>query len=102
MSFIKKIGLWLVRSSQNPVKYSLFVKSAGVALITLITVVAGVANIQLPSEDLTNLVDSVATFVQTAFLCISAATGTWGLLRKVYKTIVGSNAVLNNLHLFDK
>lgn len=97
MTFIKSVLAWLVFSSKNSAKISLTIKAALTGLITVATIYAGIANVQLPTEALTQTVDAIVTFVQTAFLAISSAVTVYGLLRKIWTTFTGDNHVINNL-----
>lgn len=102
MTVIKKVFAWLVFSSKNSAKISLSVKSALTFFVTMLTVWAGFAHIQLPTEALTQAVDDIIVFIQTAFLLISTASTIWGLLRKVWTSITGSNAVVNEHEVFNR
>ena len=102
MSVIKKITAWLVLSSQNPTKWSLTIKGALTGGVTILTVVAGLAHINIPGADaFSAAIDAIIGFVQTALLCISAAATAWGLLRKIWSTISGENQVVNSHPVFD-
>lgn len=94
---MKKIIAWIIFSSNNPEKVSLTIKSVATALITLATVYAGFANVQLDSATLTRLVDLVVSFVQGAFLLVSTGMSIYGLGRKVFLTLKGKNPVIHNV-----
>jgi len=97
MTFIKKVLLWLVFSSKNSAKISLTIKAALTGLVTVATIYAGIANVSLPTEALTQAVDGIITFVQTALVAISSAVTAWGLIRKIWRSFTGDNHVINTL-----
>lgn len=100
MTILNRIWAWLLLSSSDPNKVSLTIKGALVGLLTAITMVAGVANIQLPSEALTQSVDGIIAFVQTSLLWVSSAVTAWGAIRKVWTSISGDNKVINSHEAF--
>ncbi len=99
---LKKFWLWLVLSSSDPTKYSLTIKSALTGVITALTIVAGLTNITLSTPDLTAIVDNIVATVQTILLLVSLVTGTYGFIMKVWDTINGTNAVINEHPAFQQ
>lgn len=84
---------WVMLSSQNPTITSLTVKASLAALLTWLTMAAGLGHITLPIADISNLFDLIVQWVQTALMLVSVSVAVFGAARKVYLTIVGSNAV---------
>ena len=95
MNTIKKMWYWLVKSSANANNWSLTVKGALVSIIPIIIMVTNLANIHLQTADLTATTDAIVSIVAGFATLVSAVITTVGLVRKLYKTIVGTNAVLN-------
>jgi hypothetical protein len=94
MKYIVSAWYWLVFSSTNPQRVSLTIKAFLTGLLTYSTVLAGFGHIQLPIDLLTQLVDGIVAFVQTALLCVSIAAGIVGLIRKIATTFSETNQVI--------
>ncbi len=92
MTIAKKIFAWIVFSSRDASKISLTLKSAFAALITGATIVAGLSNVNLPSETLTQLADATISLVQTVLLAVSTVGTIVGLVRKIRASMKGENA----------
>lgn len=92
---MKKLLLWLVLSSADPEKMSLMVRGFLVTVISYVTVVAGLAHITLPGEELTALVNHATLLTQAFFLFVGLVASAYGAVRKFWRTLVGSNKVLN-------
>lgn len=99
---LHKIWAWIVYSSQDSTKISLTVKSALTGLITALTVAAGLANIHLPSAELTALVDSIVFLIQSLLLLVSSALAAWGLIRKIATSFTKDNKVVNEHEAFNQ
>jgi len=97
---LKRVWAWLVLSSADPNKVSLTIKGALTGLVTMITISAGLAGVQLPSEGLTEAVDAIISFVQFSLLWLSSAVTAWGVFRKVWSSISGDNKVINSHEAF--
>lgn len=83
MRIVEKIVTWIVFSSKDPKKISLTVKSALTGLATLVTFYAGLQNIQLPSELLTQAIEAIVQTVQVAFGAIAIIGTAYGFIRKI-------------------
>jgi hypothetical protein len=94
MTYIKLAWTWLVTSSADPANTSLTVKSGLVTLATYITVVAGLAHISLPSDVLTQLIDSIVSFVQGFLMILSSTIAIIAFIRKIKRTFDGTNAAV--------
>lgn len=90
---MKTFIIWLLVSSKDPNKLSLFVKGFLGTVVTVLTMVFGLANVQV--GDLTPIVDSIVSVVQAIAVLISAVVALVGLVRKVIATIKGQHAGLN-------
>lgn len=93
-NFLNKIWVWLKFSSANPQEVSLTFKAALTAVLTALTVVLGFAHIQLPSDQLTAFMDAGVQLVQAVLLALASAMTVWGVLRKLWTTVRGTNAVI--------
>lgn len=88
---------WLILSSKNPQAVSLSVKAGLVLLLTWLTTIAGLGHIQLPTEDLTNLIDTIVQITQLGLMLISAIYTAIGIVRKVWRTLQGLHVGINSL-----
>lgn len=91
MDYIKQGWNWLVFSSADPQRVSLTVKGVLIGALTYATVLAGFAHIALPSDLLTQLIDQIVNLVQSFLMVVAIITATAGIIRKVGKTLVGTN-----------
>lgn len=91
-----KIYEWIVWSSKNAEKWSLTVKGfiTGSALVGILTMF----KIVLPTEDISALMDNLVILIQGLATVATAAVSAWALIRKVYRTIVGKNDLLNKYY----
>jgi hypothetical protein len=94
MQYLKSGWNWLVFSSADPERISLFVKSVLMGVVTYATILAGLAHITLPSDIITQLIDSLVSIVQNVLMLVAALTGAVGLIRKIGTTIYGTNKVI--------
>lgn len=86
---------WLVLSSADPEKTALTVKGFLALCVTYLTVLLGWAHLGVSGDMLSTLVDPVVNFVQNILLVVSSFVTVYGAARKLYKTVAGTNAVLN-------
>lgn len=86
---------WVMLSSQDPAATSLTVKAALAALLTWLTMAAGLGHISLPIDQISGLFDLIVQWVQTVLLLVSTSVAVFGAVRKIYLTIAGKNPVLN-------
>lgn len=91
---MKKVFKWLVVSSADPKKVSLTVKAVLTGLIPLAIAVSGVTEIPLDQNSMQAVASTVAQFVETALTLVSITLTAAGLLRKIYLSVIGENAVL--------
>ena len=92
MKHLGSIWDWLVYSSANPSKYSLFLKGTLVTVATYATVLAGFAHISVPSDLITQIIDGIVAVVQDFLMLVAVVAATVGAIRKVILTITGKNA----------
>lgn len=85
-----KISYWLIRSSEDPSKWSAFVKGIGGAIITAMTM------INLDTSGMPELVQELSTVAQYLALLMSSMYAMFGAIRKVKTTLLGTNKVLND------
>lgn len=90
---MKAFLVWLIVSSKDPEKLSLFIKGFLGVAVSVVTMLLQFAHVQV--GDLTPVVDALVALVQAAAVFISAAVAVWGLVRKVIATIKGEHAGLN-------
>lgn len=93
---LKKVGAWLVFSSANADKISLTLKSILYALIPVALLVLGAYKIQVDSAYLSAIIDQIIGVIIVCGLAVTAISGAWGALRKIYTTATGTNAVVNS------
>lgn len=93
MNYIKKGWNWLITSSADPEKVSLTFKGIVTGLATGLTILLGVAHINVGSQ-LTTLVDATVSFVQQVLVVISIGVTIVGLVRKLWITIQGQKPTL--------
>jgi hypothetical protein len=79
MKYIK----WLVYSSKDPQKISLTIKGLLTAILTLVSVWAGIANIDIPNESLKKIIDAIVLSVQAVLFIVSMVATAYGAHRKV-------------------
>lgn len=91
----KMIVRWVMLSSQDPAATSLTVKASLAALLTWITMAAGLGHITLPIDQISGLFDLVVQWIQTALLLVSTSVAIFGAARKIWLTISGNNPVLD-------
>lgn len=100
MQYIKRAIVWIGLSSADPNRASLMLRGVLSGGITLLTILAGLQHVSLPSDLLTQWGDSLIAFVQSAMMLISAGMAAYGLGRKVWTTLVGTNKVVNDHPVF--
>ena len=88
---------WLILSSKNPQSVSLSVKAGLTLALTWVTVIAGLGHIQLPTADLTTLIDTIVQLTQLGLMAVSGIYTAIGLVRKIILTIKGEHVGLNSL-----
>jgi len=88
-----KIWNWLVYSSKNAEKYSLTIKGLATFVPSVVAFLA-LVNINIEANTFLAAIDILAAVVVAFFAMISALYTLTGLIRKLYTTIVGNNAVI--------
>lgn len=92
----KKIVAWLVLSSENSQQVSLTIKGVLGGAVTILTIVLGFAHLNVPGPEVfSQLIDMFVGIVQMLLLLVSSVAAIFGLLRKIYSTVIGENAVVN-------
>jgi hypothetical protein len=91
MKHLGSLWAWVVYSSADPQRYSLFLKGTLVTIATYVTVIAGFAHITVPSDLITQIIDHIVLIVQDTLMLVSVIVATIGLVRKVAKTYAGTN-----------
>jgi hypothetical protein len=94
MNFIKTAVAWLVFSSKDAQAISLSARGFLVLAATWVTIAAGFAHVQLPSDLLTQFIDSTVALIQGLLMIVSIVVTICGLIRKIARTIDGTNQVL--------
>lgn len=88
---INEFWKWLVTSSADPQKMSLAVKGFLGTAATVVTVVLGFANVHIGPDVINQVVDVGVAIVQGAVGTVSSVAFLWGLIRKISKTVEGTN-----------
>jgi hypothetical protein len=91
MKHLGSLWAWIVYSSADPTRYSLFLKGTLVTVATYATVIAGFAHITVPSDLISQIIDAVVAVVQDSLMLISVVVAAAGLVRKLYRTYTGTN-----------
>lgn len=91
---ILKFWNWIVTSSADANKTSLTVKGFLVGIIPAAMILLHIANINVGQEQLTGFIDAFSVVIQDALTLISAVMFLWGLIRKLSRTVDGTNAAL--------
>lgn len=94
---MKKILIWLVASSANSEKVSLFVKGVLLGVVPFLVTLFGLAHINVGQSDLTAVIDGIAVVIQVGLGLVSAVMAVVGLVRKIWRTVQGENRALNEL-----
>ena len=84
---------WVLTSSANPSAVSLTLKGALLLSVPAIMSVAGLAHLNLGSDQLTAVFDGVATFVQALLTVVASAIALYGAFRKIWNTVTGATSV---------
>jgi len=90
---MKNIWQWLVYSSTNVDRYSLTIKSLGKFIPSAVLLFAFM-NINVDSSILLKLFDSIAILVSAFASVVSATSVVYGLARKIWTSIRGTNEVI--------
>lgn len=88
---MNKILDWLILSSKDPQKVSLFIKGA---LGWAATLAIG-AGVQASELDFSAAIDQIGNLVYLALTFGSTAVAAYGAIRKIYRTMTGQNEVIN-------
>lgn len=83
-SFAIKAIKWFVESSKNPNQVSMTFKGVVMAGLSKAVVVAGLLHIELPTENLTELVNVSTQFVQLGLAFVGTAFVMYGIVRKLH------------------
>lgn len=94
VEWLGKAAEWLVKSSADATKMSLAVKSFLGLMVPFIVATSGLMHVQVSSEALTIVIDSIAQFIVVVGGVITGLGMAWGILRKIWLTIIGENDVV--------
>lgn len=92
---LKTIYVWLMKSSEDPSKTSMTIKAGAATVITVLTVIFGLAHINVGTTDMNALVDGGIALVQAIAFVASSLTTVYALVRKIANTVRGTNQALN-------
>lgn len=81
---------WVIRSSENPQKWSATIKGIAASIIPVLAI------LHFDTSALPEVFQNLAMFAEYFALGISAGYTTWGAIRKAKTTILGTNQVLND------
>src|SRR4051794_26291816 len=95
MNTLNTIARWIVVSSKDPSQVSLTAKGILVGTIPTLMVLAGIAHLNLGSDELSVLFDALASVLQAALTIVSAVLTIYGLFRKLLNTIKQHQALTN-------
>jgi len=80
---------WVLASSANPEEASLTIKGILVGAVPAAMFLIGLAHVDIGSDQVNALVDSVAQFVESFLALVAAAITTYGIARKILISIFG-------------
>ena len=86
---------WLVLSSADPSEAALTVKGLVVGAGTYIIFFAGLFHITVGTPDIANLANQGALIAGGFLMVVSGITTLYGIYRKLWTTIAGTNQVIN-------
>ncbi len=95
MQTIKKVIAWLVLSSKDPNRVALTMKGLLSGVVVYIVWGGGLFGLNLDPSQLGDFFEVLSKIVQLALTLFSVLGTGWGLLRKIWTTAKGTNAVLN-------
>ena len=88
MDKLKAIGNWILKSSADPTKVSLTVKSSIVAVAAYASVASGLFGLpNLTPDAVKDIAESAGLFVGNALLVVSLISGAFGAGRKVFVSV---------------
>jgi len=88
MNALENVLRWLLQSSADPNEVSLTIKGLLIGAIPVVMAVLGLAHINLGQDQLTGIVDALVNVVQIALTLFSAVATLYGLVRKVWNTVL--------------
>lgn len=89
MKTLNSIGKWLVRSSADPARWSLTIKGVLLGIVPVVMAVAGLANLDIGSDKVSAIIDGIASLVQVVLALVAMVMTAYGIVRKLYNTIMG-------------
>lgn len=91
---MKKFWAWLLLSSNDPEKASLFIKSTLSAGATFVVFFTGLFHYNVGSSDISAVIDQIGNVVGVILMTISSIASLWGLIRKIFTTVNDTNKVI--------
>lgn len=91
---MQKLLQWLIVSSANPSKLSATVKGLLLGVLPVVVYLTGLAHLNVGESDLKALIDGIATVVEVGLGLVSAVVFVIGLVRKIYRTLTGTNQAI--------
>lgn len=85
---IKTFFSWLYWSSENSGKVSHTMQGILMAILPLVLLFTHAHGWNVSSDTVTQISNVTEQFVSTAGLAVSAFVASWGLLRKIFNTII--------------
>jgi hypothetical protein len=101
---MKKLIAFIVRSSADPRKTSLFVKSSLLGMVPLFMYATGIVCqlgytcVDLTDNQLERLIDGIQELVFITLSIISFVGAAFGLIRKIVLTLAGENKALHDVN----
>jgi len=94
LNFFRNVIAWLILSSKDADRVSLTLKAGLLAGLAYLVQLTGLAHITFDTQWATELINSLAAFVQLALYAISVLAGVYGAARKLWLTFTGKNEVV--------
>ncbi len=94
---MQKIITWLIVSSKDPQKVSLFIKGVLLGVLPTVVYFAGLAHLNVGQSDLKAVVEVLAQIIEVGLGLVSVVVALVGLVRKIWRTAQGENRALNDL-----
>ena len=86
MSKLKRFWEWIIKSSADPTKVSLTVKSMLFGILPIVVVITKLLNVEIAEGDLQTFIDALEASIIAVFGAVSSIGVVVGLVRKIYLT----------------
>jgi hypothetical protein len=92
--FIHGVFNWLWFSSSDPQKVGLTAKGYLTVIAGALIPALGLLHVNVGNLQINDIINSIAVVVTDVLLLIGSIGGTYGFIRKAYKSLTGQNPVI--------